>query len=533
MNKYLSILMTSALVCGFTACEDRDDEITDVLYSRVFSPSDVKVKIRNNVDAEITWTENVDADNFVIEIYTDEARTQLYRTEQSTALTKTIKGLEGETTYYARIYAQKEGVTGSKWTNFEIKTEPEQTAVLEDKKPKCLVGKYDATVYWTPGVVADIISWGEGDDHQRAVTEDEIAAGCAKITGLNPEHRYTIKYLKANGKQRAKWDVQTNPLGWPASNFAELEEAFTLITPEDNQILIDGIVASVELNEEGAQKTKTITLPQVEGLTVVSFKSASADAKGIIKGVNIKVPAGMSLEMTNIVLDGKFVPEGKEEKDGSNNGDQAIVMLDGEGTVDHIILDGCEVKNYTKGVIYGNVAVPVGKILFNNCRFYDIECSGGDLFDFRKTAAAEFIFTNNTVYNCATAGRDCFRMDAGGNTVVPAGTITITNNTFDKVSDNASKRLLYIRLGETFPINFSNNIVSNTKAYITNQSTTVIAKMENNNYFNAAAFLATETANAQVDPKGISVDPAYADPANGDYSIGAESLVDAKIGDLD
>lgn len=525
MNKFYSILMASALVCGFTACDDRDDEVTEAVYSRVFSPAGVKVAIRNNVNAEITWTENVAADKYVIEVCADESYSQKVKTVEVTGLSTTIKGLEGETTYYARISAQKDGVAASKWQAFTIETEPEQTA------GGFTVTKNSATLTWAPGVEASILSWGEGDDHQRAVTAEEIAAGCATVEGLNPEHTYTFKYLKDNGKQRASWKVTTNPLGWPVKTLSELLDAFTKLTPDDNQILIDGVVASVALNDEGSQKTKSITLP--DNVSVVSFKSASATEKGTIKGVNIKLPAGVSLEMTNIVLDGKFVPEGKTEKEGTDCSDQAIILQDGEGTVDHITLENCEIKNYVKGVIYGNVAVPMNKVTFNNCRIHDVECTGGDLFDFRKTAAAEFVFTNNTVFNCANTARDFFRMDAGGNTVVASGTITITHNTFDKVSDNTSKRILYIRLGETFPITFANNVVSNTKAYLTNQATTVIANMENNVYFNAAGFMANETANAQIDATGKSVDPKYKNAEAGDYTITEQSLIDAKIGDLD
>lgn len=528
MNKFYSILMASALVCGFSACDDRDDEITEAFYSRVFSPADVDVKIRQNINAEISWTENVAADKYLVEVFSDENYSQKVASVETTALTCTIKGLEGESEYFGRVNAQKDGVTASNWSKFSFKTEPEQTALDYS------VTKTSATLRWTPGIEASIISWGEGDDHQHTVTADEIAAGEVTIEGLKPEHTYTFKYLRTNGKQRASWKATTNPLGWPVTTIKELIDAFDLLTPEDNQILIDGIVASDELNDSGEQKYKSVTLPVVEGVSVISFKSMSATDKGVIKGVNFKLSAGVSLSMSNIILDGKFVAPDKEEKDGVNCKDQALVLQEGEGIV-NVTLDNCEIRNYDKGVIYGNVAVPFGTVTFNNCRIYDIECNGGDLFDFRKTAAEEFIFTNNTVYNCAFAGRDCFRMDAGGTDVVPAGTITIKNNTFNAVSNNSGKRILYIRLGETFPITFENNVMSNTAAYISNQSTTVVASLENNNYFNAPNFQASEQANAILDSgsSAKNLDPMYKDAEAGDFTITNQDLIDAKIGDLD
>src|SRR5690606_15148450 len=105
--------------------------------------------------------------------------------------------------------------------------------------------------------------------------------------------------------------------------------------------------------------------------------------------------------------------------------------------------------------------------------------------DFRNGIVDELYFRNNTVYNSALA-RDLFRMDAGGSTNFPGITskIYIEQNTFHKILDGNSRRMLYVRLA-SHQIYFNKNIVSESLGLHSNQATTTITQMQQNNYFNS------------------------------------------------
>lgn len=287
--------------------------------------------------------------------------------------------------------------------------------------------------------------------------------------------------------------------------------------PHDVFVFMPGEYVAYAI-EDGGPVFKSISFANDANL-----KAAKSSNKPIFKGFNIKLNEGVSLDMENIVLDGTTADEKKHD-------DQAIILT-AAGATDHIIVTGCEIKNFAKGVLFVNYASAIDFVDINNNYIHDIDCSGGDGFDFRNGAAKIFSFTNNSVVNVGTVGkRDLFRMDANGNKIVAEGTITITNNNFENVSNDPSKRILYIRLGNKFPITICNNVISNTNAYYTNQVTTKIAEVSNNDYFNAPYFTACEVANAQVDDTktSVSIDPKY----NENYLVTDKDLISKKIGNF-
>ena len=167
-----------------------------------------------------------------------------------------------------------------------------------------------------------------------------------------------------------------------------------------------------------------------------------------------------------------------------------------------------------------------GNIIFN------IECNGGDFIDFRTGLATTFDFINNTVYNSALA-RNFFRMDAGGSTNFPGikSVITINNNTFNNICNGSSRRVLYIRL-PSHEITFNKNILSNTDGYYTNQAATTIKEMSKNNYFNAPNFTGSTVSGSKNDTGDFTkLDPGYANPGAGIFTVSNIDLKSAGVGD--
>jgi hypothetical protein len=81
-------------------------------------------------------------------------------------------------------------------------------------------------------------------------------------------------------------------------------------------------------------------------------------------------------------------------------------------------------------------------------------------------------------------------------------------------------------------ITFTKNILANTQGYYTNQASTKIKTMSDNNYFNAPNFTGSTTSGSQND-KGVytTLDPGFANPATGDFTISNSELKFQQIGD--
>ncbi len=512
MNKYTNkismILCMGALVLSAASCSEPDDIITSVKYDRLFSPTDLGTRVRNRTGVEISWaTRNPAGAQYTIELATDESFSSIARTETTTASPYFIYGLDGETQYFVRIKAAAEGIAESKWSpaaKFTTDTEniylPSQDGDLQATT---------VTLRWSAGETVesiDVLDQSGAKVKSQAVTSGECAAGVATVTDLQGETTYTF-VLKRNGKTRGSITLTT-----------ELDLAGAIkVTADDDWATM---LKSAQAGDVFALMPGTYENAEVTNITFpasVSIKAAKSTDKPVLKGFNIKLNNGASLDLLNVILD------------GNGHADQAILTAE-DGEIDHIAISGSEIKNFKKGVLYVNTKTAIATVDINHNYIHDIECSGGDGFDFRNGAAAVFTFTNNSIVNVAAEGkRDLFRMDANGNKVVAAGTITISNNNFEKVS-NKEKRVLYIRLGETFPITFTKNVISNTEAYYTNQKTTQIESVANNNYFNAPNFVACEVANAVVDATGTSqsLDPKY----SADYLVTNEDLIFLGLGNF-
>lgn len=95
-------------------------------------------------------------------------------------------------------------------------------------------------------------------------------------------------------------------------------------------------------------------------------------------------------------------------------------------------------------------------------------------------------------------------------------------------------RYLYVRL-TSMSNYFNKNIVANSVAYYTNQSSTNITELLNNNYFNAANFYESTTTSAKNDATTngyTKLDPGFANAAAGNFTISNVDLKANGIGDV-
>ncbi|MCF0194385.1 MAG: DUF4957 domain-containing protein [Bacteroidaceae bacterium] len=509
-------LCLGALAFGATACSEPGDILSSVDYSRLFSPTDIEARVTERTAVNIAWsTKDTRSTSFVVELATDKEFTKVAKSATVTEPKCKITSLDGETEYFVRVKASN-GKLESLWSPLAKFTTDTENILLPMRDGD--IAAKAVTLRWTPGETVEAVDvtdeLGAAVKSQK-ITAEECTAGVATITGLKSETTYTFA-LKRNGKTRGVITVTTE---------LDLDGATKVTTDDDwYNMLKSAKAGTVFAFMPGEYKAYDVEGAVFTGINIpasVSIKAAKSTDKPVISGVNFKLADGASLDLINIVLNGS--------NGTAAHADQAIVT-GADGAIDHINITGCEISNYTKGVIYVNTATAISLIDFNHNYIHDIECNGGDGFDFRKGAAKLFSFTNNSVVNVAAVGkRDLFRMDSGGASVVAEGLIVIENNNFENCSASG-KRVLYIRLGDKFPITFTHNVISNTASYYSNQKTTCIGEISNNNYFNASGFYTPDEAGANVIDKSehLELDPKY----DNLYYVTNEDLIYKLIGNF-
>lgn len=518
LKKY-TYLLGVALVALATACEDQSEEVLSIDYSRYFAPTNLEARVVNRTDVRLTWTPSQGATSYNIELFANDsltfAGTAALTFDGITAddLPYVISGLEGETQYSARVQAVGEDESKtSKWSGVFFETDAEQ--ILETVTEADLTYN-SVTLRWPAGQTATEIVLSPADVPAHTVTSEEIAAGQATITGLKPETEYTAKLMNGN-KTRGSQTFTT---------LIDLAGA-TAISPEDD------FVAILEGAEDGASFAfypGTYTVPGEEGgvgkLNIkadIELKAVRPSDRPVINGC-ITLNEGASLSLSQIVMDGT-----------GTDGSQAFEYKD-EGTYGHLMINDCEIRNYVKGLYYVNVAASINEITINNSLMHGIQCSGGDMFDCRKGYIATLNITNSTIWN-SCADRDFIRYDdASGDFAGAAPVITVDHCTIDGASNDSSRRLLYVRFKGN-SISFTNNMVSNMPNCgrgFSDNSNTAEPTFENNNYFNTKN-LVSDGGDGKAkffDADGTTLDPGYADAANGDFTLSNEELIYNQVGD--
>lgn len=517
--KYAYILGFAIAALTTTSCEDQSEEIISIDYSRYFAPINLEARVQNRTEVRLTWTPSQGATSYNVELFANDsltfsgtaAMTLNGITEQD--LPYVITGLEGETKYSARVQAIGENESkSSKWSEVFFETDSEQIlqAVAEED-----LTYNSVTLHWPAGQPATKIVLTPADVPAHAVTAEEIAAGQATITGLKSETEYTAKLM--NGTKTRGTQTFTTLI--------DLAGAIA-IEPEDDFV---AILESAQDGDAFAFYPGTYTVADEEGgvgkLNIsasIELKAVRPSDRPIINGC-ITLNEGASLSLSQIILDGT-----------NTDGSQAFDFKD-EGTYERLIINDCEIRNYIKGFYYLNVTASVGEITINNSIIHSIQCDGGDMFDSRKGHIGAFNLTNSTIWN-SCAARDFIRYDdASGNFSGATSTITVDHCTIDGVSNDSSRRLLYVRFKGN-SITFTNNMISNMPNCgrgFSDNSNTAEPTFKNNNYFNTKN-LVSDGGDGKAkffDADGYTFDPGYANAAGGDFTLSHEDLIYYQVGD--
>lgn len=520
MNKKLIYTcMFGLCTLSMTSCSDPMDEIANLVYGRVFSPVDLDAKSVTQSSATLQWRASEGAAKYVVEVFADDNLTfegTPVQTLEVTGNSCALSDLIYDTDYSARVMAidAEDENRNSKWSTIYFRTAAQQ--IFNTPKETDIADR-KVTMTWPAGEEVTriaVLDENNAEVVSKELTAEEIAEGKAEVKGLTPETKYTIKLYNGN-KERGSKAVTT---------IIDLNGA-TTISPEEN---IQSIIENATDGQVFALYGGTYTVDGGENAAVGSIKvSKNITIKGIyptnVPTINgrIELNDGASIEINQVNFDGT-----------GTSGDQFINVKGTE--IGKISVNNAEIKNYTKGVIYVNVAAIIPEVTFNNCVIHDIKCEGGDMFDCRKGRMDVFNLTNSTVYASA-ASRDFIRIDdassLGGTPVVNVNQCTI-----DAAANASGRRLLYIRYVGT-AINWTNNIVSNTVATWSNQSKTNVPTFRNNNYYNCSKLQTLDGSDAGKtnlfidEATPASINPQYKDAANGNFTYGNEDIVKGGYGD--
>ena len=534
--KIVTALALGLMTTGLVGCSDETDEIKSYTLSRNFSPVDFQCKSVSTTFARFQWDVTAGASAYVLEVFVEDPNMTFAGTPTQTITTKEtslqVDDLVYDTYYSARVRAITDGdeSRSSKWSTVSFKTSAQQfmKSISEnDISDRTVTASWDTSKTGSEVTALKALDAEGNVVSVKELTSDEITNGKATIGGLLPETLYTIKLYNGE-KERGSQNVTT---------IVDLDGA-TIVHDTDNlkTVINDAEAGDVLALYGGTYNIPSDTEGKMGSLAItknLTIKGIFPTNKPIIKG-RFEITDGAAFSISQCVIDGV------DNATGDQTFNYKLVNAPTDTKFGAFKADGCEIRNFTKGMLYGNIQATIESITFNNCIISNIECDGGDFLDIRKSYAVKVDLTNSTIYNCAQ-NRDFIRYDdasASYSGATPA--INVDHCTINNVLNEANgKRLLYVRfVGNS--IRWTNNIVSNTKAVYTNQSKTSTPTYSNNYYFgcsNANIFAPSDPeAETPVFWNGDTTgkngeDPQFKNAAKGDFTLGNMTVANQKVGD--
>jgi hypothetical protein len=505
----------------FAGCETEMDPIIEKLdFSRVFSPTELTARIRNMTTVELTWIVGDDVDHYIVEFSEDSLLfTNIVETVEVAPNELPFSYLlEGQTQYSARVKAvSSTGIEDSKWSVVAFKTGAENILyplVPEDIKATSVIVK------WPAGSEATHFTITPGN-LQQPITAQEIVAGEATITGLTGETSYTVKMMKET-KQRGEVTFTT---------LIDIGDA-TPVYPEDdlNTVITAAEAGAVLVLFPGDYQVYTGSIIINKSISIKGFYPHD---KPVVHVQFVLEDGVQEVEVRDLEMDGNYF------NSETNALDRLSYVFQHNTTgVDYgsLTLVGCNIHDYKKSIFSGSssIASTVASISMDNCVVTNVLTEAADCIDFRAGYVAGLSLTNSTFVNCAP-DRDFVRLDDTSPTYPgKVSKVVIDHCTFYGVSNNAARRILYVRFVEN-TLKVTNTIIAETVGYYTNQSKSAQPECSNNNYFRAPAFIpggnAVSGAKFDLSDNYNLLDPGFVNPAAGNFKVTNQTLIDKAVGD--
>ncbi|MHA6279664.1 DUF5123 domain-containing protein [Salinimicrobium sp. CAU 1759] len=508
---FKSLLIAILVAVTVTACDYDEELIEELPVNREFAPVNLRTFVRNQVNVELNWTVDENANSYIVEFANDSLQfNNIVKTlEVKPNELPVLVPLESETLYSVRVKTISDrGLDDSSWAVTTFRTLTEQIFIEGqdgDIKAK------EATLRWVPGSDVTEISLSPGDITY-TITPEEMASGVATVSGLSSETEYTATLYNGTSIRGVIKFTTGIDIG-----------DGILITAEDDllQAIADASAGDILVLEPGDYTAQTGTVTLDKSLTIRGLRSYD---KPLLQ-LNFEIVGGAD-DVALIDLDLMGMGEGSSEL-------QDVVRYTGPGNYNSLLISGSNIHDYSRSFIAGNETDAILQTLtVENSIVYNIFTSGGDFIDFRNSDVLNINLIDNTFYNVAP-GRDFIRMDASGtsNDTGLTSNILIDSNTIYAVSDNDSRRLLYVRFVSN-DVTVRNTLIVNTasEGYADREGIDESPTFSNNNYFNAPGFYDT---NQYIfdDSSYTTLDPGFVDPSTGDFTVTNQTIIDNQVGD--
>ena len=508
---FKNILITILLAATFTGCDYDKELIEELPVNREFAPVNLTAFVRNQLNVELSWTVNENANSYIVEFANDSISfDNIVKTiEVNPDELPVLVPLESENFYSIRVKAiSARGLDDSSWATTRAQTLTEQLFI--EGEPGDIKAK-EAIFRWVPDSDVTEISISPGDITHTIAPEEKIS-GMATVTGLTSETEYTATLLNDAQIRGVKQFTTGIDIG-----------DGKLVTPDDDlyQIIVDASAGDILVLEPGDYTDSVATVTLDKSITIRGLRSYD---KPKLK-LNFELVSGANdVELVDLDLEGA----GEGSSDLSD-----VVRYTGPGNYNSLLISGCEIHDYGRSFIAGNETDAIlQNLTVENSIVHDIFTSGGDFIDFRNSDVLNVNVLTSTFYNCAPS-RDFIRMDASGtsNDAGLTANILIDSCTLYAVSDNDSSRILYIRFVSN-DVNVQNTIIAETESegYADREGIDESPSFSTNNYFNAPGFY--DTSQYIYDGSSyFNLDPGFVDPSTGDFTVTNQTLKDNNIGD--
>ena len=508
-----------ALLALTTACEDQSEEITSIDYNRLFAPINVEARVTNRTNVQLTWNLTKGATAYNIELFANDSLTftgspvNTYNGITADQMPYQIVGLEGETQYSARIQAICDDASkASKWSGVFFETDTEQ--ILSPVTEADLTFN-SVTLRWPAGEAADLITLTPPEGSTAPVvtynvTAEDVANGYAVIEGLTEQTEYTA-VMTLNGRTRGtvtfKTAIDTGDMTQIAAD-ADLAEALDAAEEGESFVLMG---TSYELGSYAVTKSFSLT-------------SLDPNNPAIVHGrFTVSAPVS-SLTLTNTIFDGQ------------GDTDNILELKDAAANLGTLTIDGCEIRNMKKHIMYNNAKGTFGDIVINNCIIDGIDDGGGDGFDIRGGSLQSLTVTNTTISNGVRTLLRCqvantVNVTFQSCTFYNICTLDNSNNSglfqMDKTNDSS---LLTVKSCLVYGVGTENPSAGESGTWARSSKFKASAEYSNNYYYNCPNLWASlyKDDHSAV---ATEADPAFADAANGDFTLTNEDLIYNQVGD--
>lgn len=504
---FKSLLIVILLAGTVTGCDYDEELIEELPVNREFAPINLTAMVRNQVNVELNWRTESNIESYIVEFSDDPQFNNIVKTVEVTAAELPVLiPVESETLYSIRVKAiSSRGLDDSSWATTTAQTLTEQIFLPGDPRD---IRALEATFRWAPDSEVTEIRLSPGEIIH-TITAEERAAGEVTVTGLTPETDYTAILYNENRIRGVREFTTGIDIG-----------AGILVTPEDDlfQMITDASADDILVLEPGDYTEQTGTITLDKSLTIRGLRAFDKPKLS----VNFKIAEG-AVDVALIDLD----IEGATDLEN-------FLEISETGSYNSLLISGSHIHDFSNSFIKADKDNTIlQNLTVENSIVYNILTTGGDFIDFRKSAVMNVNLNTSTFYNVAP-GRDFLRLDEA--TTSGSGSGLTVNITIDRVtiyasSDAGNRRILYVRY-EDNEITVKNTIIAQTEGSYSNQAKTdQNPEFSKNNYFNAPGFFDTSARVHDASGTYYTLDPGFADPASGDFTITNQTLIDNNVGD--